>query len=191
MEAVEEAVFKDFKRWGKENGNSNKEVGDFMEEMYAMKIGKGDIFDKIKAITLPPIRNMNTSSLTLLENLAACKESKREKRETLPQDCVLDEGKNYRPPTGGKLDLIFYPYTNDSRQAGNWQECAEFCFQYTKEPCGFWSYATGGKTCYLKAPDFYEPRYKHLSRNVKETRANWVSGNVACGLGEFLVKMHK
>ena len=68
MGAVEEAVFKDFKRWGKEKGNSNKEVGDFMEEMYAMKIGKGNIFDKIKAMASPLIN----SDSAALENLASC-----------------------------------------------------------------------------------------------------------------------
>ena len=190
MEAVEEAVFKDFKRWGKEKGNSNKEVGDFMEEMYAMKIGKGDIFDKIKAMTLPPIHNMNTSSLALLENLAACKENKREKRDTLPQDCVIDEGIKYTNLE--KSDIYFYPTGNDPKQAQNWQECAEFCVQYTRVPCGYWSYqTTGDKTCFLKAPDFYAPRYDHIPRRSKEDRADWVSGNKACGLGEFLATTHK
>ena len=46
VEAVEEAVYKDFEKWSKENGNSNKEVGDFMEEIYAMKLGKENIFNK-------------------------------------------------------------------------------------------------------------------------------------------------
>ena len=73
MEAVEEAVYKDFERWNKEKGNVNKDVGDFMEEMYAMKIGKGNIFDKIKAMTLPPISGDSQGSSALLENLAKCR----------------------------------------------------------------------------------------------------------------------
>ena len=77
MEAVEEAVYKDFEKWSKENGNSQKKVGDFMEEMYAMKIGKGNIFDKIKAMTLPPISRKSTGSSVLLENLAMCRESNK------------------------------------------------------------------------------------------------------------------
>ena len=77
MEAVEEAVYKDFEKWSKENGNSQKKVGDFMEEMYAMKIGKGNIFDKIKAMTLPPISRESTGSSVLLENLAMCRESNK------------------------------------------------------------------------------------------------------------------
>ena len=82
MEAVEEAVFKDFKRWGKENGNSNKEVGDFMEEMYAMKVEKRN---QIKAMSFPPISQDSAGSTTLLEKLEACREqthkmSNRKKR---------------------------------------------------------------------------------------------------------------
>ena len=87
MEAVEEAVYKDFEKWSKERGNSNKEVGDFMEEMYAMKLGKENIFDKIKAMTLPPIRRNSKGSSALLENLATCREEhnstyQRRKRDT-------------------------------------------------------------------------------------------------------------
>ena len=77
MEAVEEAVYKDFEKWKKEESNSQKGIGDFMEEMYAMKIGKGNIFDKIKAMTLPPISRESTGSSVLLENLATCRESNR------------------------------------------------------------------------------------------------------------------
>ena len=85
MEAVEEAVYKDFKRWQKGKGKSHKDVGDFMEEMYAMKVGKRNIFDKIKAMTLPPINRKMQSSSTLLEKLAICREDhnstyQREKR---------------------------------------------------------------------------------------------------------------
>ena len=77
MEAVEEAVYKDFEKWKKEEGNSLKDVGDFMEEMYAMKIGKGNIFDKIKAMSLPPISRESKGSSVLIENLAKCRKSNR------------------------------------------------------------------------------------------------------------------
>ena len=70
IEAVEEAVYKDYQRWNKEEGNSHKDIGYFMEEMYAMKVGKGNIFDKIKAMSLPPIRQDSA----LLEKLEACRE---------------------------------------------------------------------------------------------------------------------
>ena len=85
MEAVEEAVYKDFEKWKKEKGNSKNKVYDFMEEMYAMKVGKGNIFDKIKAMTLPPISRDSVGSSALLENLAVCRKnngllSKRRKR---------------------------------------------------------------------------------------------------------------
>ena len=72
MEAVEEAVYKDYKRWNREEGNSEKEIEDFMEEMYAMKVGKANIFDKIKAMNLPPISKESEASSVLLENIATC-----------------------------------------------------------------------------------------------------------------------
>ena len=81
MEAVEEAVYKDFEKWKKEEGNSDKNISVFMEEVYAMKIGKGNIFDKIKAMILPPISDQSTSASTLLVENLACRENKREKRE--------------------------------------------------------------------------------------------------------------
>ena len=72
MEAVEEAVYKDYKRWKTEEGSSQKDIGDFMEKMYAMKVEKGNIFDKIKAMTLPPISQDSGASSAALENLANC-----------------------------------------------------------------------------------------------------------------------
>ena len=72
MEAVEEAVYKDYQVWKKEWGNSQKDVGDFMEQMYAMKVGKGNIFDKIKALILPSISLETAASSVALENLATC-----------------------------------------------------------------------------------------------------------------------
>ena len=72
MEAVEEAVYKDYQRWNKEKGNLQKNIGYFMEEMYAMKVGKGNIFDKIKATTLPSISQDSGASSVLLENIATC-----------------------------------------------------------------------------------------------------------------------
>ena len=74
MEAVEEAVYKDYEKWNKEEGNSEKDVGDFMEEMYAMKVEKGNIFDKIKAMSLPPISQNSVGTSALLEKLEACRE---------------------------------------------------------------------------------------------------------------------
>ena len=85
MEAVEEAVYKDFEKWSKEEGNSDKSISVFMEEVYAMKVGKGNIFDKIKAMSLPPISQESAASSALLEKLEACREqdntmSNRKKR---------------------------------------------------------------------------------------------------------------
>ena len=87
MEAVEEAVYKDFEKWKKEGENSDKSLSVFMEEVYAMRVGKGNIFEKIKAMTLPPISRKSQSSSALLENLATCREDhnstyQRRKRDT-------------------------------------------------------------------------------------------------------------
>ena len=188
MEAVKEALFYDFNIWRGDKETSLKSINEFMEEKYAMRVEEGNILDIIRDMNLPSISSQSKNSIAIVDNLVSCEkgkenESMRRKRETLPEGCVLDEGKNYKHPTRGKPDIIFLPWSDDPRQAQNWQECAEFCFQYTEEPCGYWSYATD-KTCFLKAPDFYAPRYSHLSRNVKETRAGYVSGNKACGPGE-------
>ena len=55
MEVVKEVLFKDFQRWSKEEGNSQKDVDDFMKEMYAMKVGQGSIVEKIKTMALPQL----------------------------------------------------------------------------------------------------------------------------------------
>ena len=85
IEAVKEAVYKDFQRWNKEEGNSEKKFNDFMDEMYAMKVGEGNIFDIVKAMALPPISQEGAGSSALLENLGVCRKdngllSKRRKR---------------------------------------------------------------------------------------------------------------
>ena len=54
MEAVEEAVYKDYQRWNRAESNLRTDVGDFMEEMYAMKVGKWNIFDKLMAHFVNP-----------------------------------------------------------------------------------------------------------------------------------------
>ena len=78
MEAVKEAVFQDFENWQLETGNpganSPEDVDVFMEAKYGMKVGQGNIFDKVKEMASPPINKDDTSSSTLLENLATCKE---------------------------------------------------------------------------------------------------------------------
>ena len=101
MEAVEEAVYKDYKRWNKEEGNSGKDIDDFMEEMYAMKVGKGNIFDKIKAMALPLVSSDSAASSAALKNLASCANSNssmttRTKRSTRSNNnhnnkIILDE----------------------------------------------------------------------------------------------------
>ena len=99
MEAVEEAVYKDFEKWKKEKGNSKNKVDDFMEEMYAMKVGTGNIFDKIKAMTLPPISRDSVGSSALLEKLATCREeahpvsNARRKRDTSAGNHIVIDDK--------------------------------------------------------------------------------------------------
>ena len=75
MEAVKEVLFEDFQRWSKEEGNSQKDVDDFMEDMYAMKVGQGSIFEKIKTMVLTQISPNSAASSAVLENLATCVKS--------------------------------------------------------------------------------------------------------------------
>ena len=72
MEAVEEAIFEDFKKWQAEKGDRGRSIEDinsFMESEYGMKIGEGNIFDKVKEMALPPLSH---ESSKLIENLATC-----------------------------------------------------------------------------------------------------------------------
>ena len=84
MEAVEEALFQDFERWKREkpyeSDETHKEdIDTFMETEYAMKVGKGNIFDTIKALVLPPTSRDSPSSSLALENLATCREDRSPK----------------------------------------------------------------------------------------------------------------
>ena len=87
MEAVKEAIAKDFKEWKEEEeGRSKEDIDEFMEEKYAMAVGKENIFEKIKAMTLPPMDKESTDIMTLADNLGACKAnsmSGRRKREAV------------------------------------------------------------------------------------------------------------
>ena len=87
MEAVKEAIALDFKKWKEEEeGRSKEDIDEFMAEKYAMAVGKENIFEKIKAMTLPPIDKESTDIIALADNLGACKAnsmSGRRKREAV------------------------------------------------------------------------------------------------------------
>ena len=87
MEAVKEAIAKDFKEWKEEEeGRSKEDIDEFMAEKYAMTVGKENIFEKIKAMTLPPMDKESTDIIALADNLGACKAnsmSGRRKREAV------------------------------------------------------------------------------------------------------------
>ena len=86
MEAVKEAIAKDFKEWKEEEGRSKEDIDEFMEEKYAMAVGKENIFEKIKAMTLPPMDKESRDIIALAENLLTCKAnsmSGRRKREAV------------------------------------------------------------------------------------------------------------
>ena len=92
MEAVEEAVYKDYQGWNREQGNSHKGIDEFMEETYAMKIGTGNIFEQIKAMALPPISQDSAASSVLLANIATCGntsslKAERKKRNSRGNGC--------------------------------------------------------------------------------------------------------
>ena len=196
MEAVKEAIFKDFNQWrGEEGKGSSKEeeVDEYMEEKYAMKVGEGNIFDFIADMMLPSASSKSRSSVALAENLVSCKGSKstRRKRQAgkLPSDCQLDEGSDY----GGQGNYInFYPNNGDPSKAEPWKDCAVLCVDFNGvqgETCGYWTYYSKPKSCFLRAPDFYGSKHNHVPNNrmYKNNDPGAVSGNVACGVGEFFI----
>ena len=122
MEAVEEAVYKDYQRWNKEEGNSEKGVDDFMEKMYAMKIGKGNIFDKIKAMNLPPISQDSGASSVLLENIATCgnissSRADRKKRSSRGKGSVLKSGNSMTHLMFYKVSTVFRLHGTQTRSS--------------------------------------------------------------------------
>ena len=81
-----EAIAKDFKEWKEEEGKFKEDIDLFMETKYAMKVRGENIFEKIRAMTLPPIGEESTDIMTLAENLGTCKAnstSGRRKREAV------------------------------------------------------------------------------------------------------------
>ena len=120
MEAVEEAVYKDFEKWKKEKSNSRKEVGDFMEEMYAMKVENGNIFDKIKAMNLPPTSQDSGASSVLLENIATCgsknsSRADRKKRSSRGKGSVLNSGSSMTHWMFYKVSIVFRLHGTQTR----------------------------------------------------------------------------
>ena len=100
MEAVEEALYQDFEEWKRENGRDmanvhGQDIDLFMEAEYAMKVGKGNIFDTIRALVLPPTSLESPSSSAALLNQATCtreeksSKSNRPKRATATGDIFL------------------------------------------------------------------------------------------------------
>ena len=122
MEAVKEAVYKDYQRWSKEEGNSHKDIGSFMEEMYAMKVGKGNIFDKIKAMTLPPISQDSGASSVLLENIATCgntssSRADRKKRSSRGKGSVLNSDNSMTHLMFYKVSTVFRLHGTQTRSS--------------------------------------------------------------------------
>ena len=106
------AVYKDFKRWNSEEGNSQKDIGDFMMEMYAIKVGKGNIYDKIKAMNLPPTSQDSGASSVLLENIATCgsknsSRADRKKRSSGGKGSVLNSKNSMTHLMFYKVSTVF------------------------------------------------------------------------------------
>ena len=98
MEAVEEALYQDFEEWKRENGRDmanvhGQDIDLFMEAEYAMKVGKGNIFDTIRALVLPPTSFESPSSSTALEIQATCEEDKSSKSSRLKRDTAKGKAK--------------------------------------------------------------------------------------------------
>ena len=97
MEAVEEALYQDFESWrettrGNKGNSYEEDINLFMEAEYAMKVGKGNIFDTIRALVLPPTSFESPSSSAALENQAKCREDKE-----------LKSNRPKRATTSGKI----------------------------------------------------------------------------------------
>ena len=75
MEAVKEAILDDFNGWlneeGKTDGDYQELLDQFMEEKYGRKVTEGNILAKIKALNSPP--SENTRGNEVLQNLASCR----------------------------------------------------------------------------------------------------------------------
>ena len=100
MEAVEEALYQDFEEWKRENGRDmanihGQDIDLFMEAEYAMKVGKGNIFDTIRALVLPPTSLESPSSSAALENQAKCREDKE-----------LSSNRPKRATASGKINAL-------------------------------------------------------------------------------------
>ena len=195
MEAVKEAIFKDFNQWRREEGkgSSKEEVDEYMEAKYAMKVGEGNIFDFIVDMMLPSVSSRSKNSVALVENLVSCEKSKgdkskRRKRETsviLPPDCQLDEEIDY-----GGSSITSYPNDDDPSEAEDWKNCAVLCVEYLGakgETCGYWTYLFKPKTCVVKAPDFHGSQDGQIPKRNKKYNPGATSGNMPCGLGEFFI----
>ena len=195
MEAVKEAIFKDFNQWRGEEGkgSSKEEVDEYMDLKYAMKVGEGNIFDFIADMMLPSVSSKSKNSVALAENLVSCKESKstrRKRRSTasanLPPDCHIDEGSDYDHLN----NINFYPNNEDRSEAREWKDCAVLCVKFKGvkgETCGYWTYYAFPGTCFLKVPDFYEPQHDHIPKYMINNDQSAVSGNKACGVGKFFI----
>ena len=75
MEAVKEAILDDFNGWlneeGKTDGDYQELLDQFMEEKYGRKVTEENILAKIKALNSPP--SENTRGNEVLQNLALCR----------------------------------------------------------------------------------------------------------------------
>ena len=79
MGEVEEALLDDFDQWLSENGKAEggleDQLDEFMKEKYATNVATENIFEKIKAMNLPPPSSEQESSASaVLHNLVACQE---------------------------------------------------------------------------------------------------------------------
>ena len=139
-----------------------------MEEMYAMKVGKGNIFDKIKAMSLPPISQDSAGSYALLEKLEACREqankmSNRKKRSAAHRAqgeyhslvrilsaivIVLECRQNLSSKTRWDTDtLLTSPGFPGYQSVTGWEVCANRCSYWAGangEICEFWEYCALG-----------------------------------------------
>ena len=139
-----------------------------------MKVENGNIFDKIKAMSLPPISQDGAGTSALLEKLETCREqankmSNRKKRSAAHRAqgeyhslvrilsaivIVLECRQNLSSKTRWDTDtLLTSPGFPGYQSVTGWEVCANRCATWAGangEICEFWQYSDALKRCYFK-----------------------------------------
>ena len=169
MKAVEEAIFEDFKKWQVEKGDGGRSIEDinsFMEAEYGMKIGEGNIFDKVKEMALPPL---SPESAKLIENLATCTKPNSVYNRTKRDASSRYAGNTYYFGDYSISSLLYSDCSSKNNQrwdsdyilrekvehiydVDSWDACLDLCSAWkgpNNEICDFWQYNSFNAGCFF------------------------------------------